>query len=540
MADNSEPATVEAVRELGELKEQIRQAGARLAWLQVQIADAENRLDSSQAVQLLEANEQLVLAMLQAQADVETGTQALEAMSRTAELDALTELPNRMLLLDRFARAIAGAKRRRSGLALMFLDLDHFKQINDTLGHAVGDAVLREVALRLTATVRDADTVSRHGGDEFVILLNEVSQPSDARLIAGKLLAAICAPCHVGDLVLRLSASIGISLYPDDGDEVDLLIERADAAMYVSKGRGSGGFFLYGDESTGHVRPAREAHVPLALRPGQEPAAVHQRWHEELREANAQLVLAALSAQELQTAAEHAHRKQTEFLAVVAHELRNPLAPIRTAASLLNRMRPQDLPAAQAIIERQVAHMSRVVDDLLDVSRVNTGKLHIERRMVDMAAIIQASLDACRPAMEARKQRLALQLPDGTPLPVRGDAIRLSQVLTNLLDNASKYTPDGGDIWLSATAVDDALVITVTDTGIGIAPLSLPTVFEPFVQDPHAIGFNGGGLGLGLTVVAELVAAHGGQVVASSDGTGCGSRFVVTLPLASQAVADAA
>ena len=255
-----------------------------------------------------------------------------------------------------------------------------------------------------------------------------------------------------------------------------------------------------------------------------------ERRQLQLQEANEQLVLAALTAQELQSVAEHAQRQQLEFLAVLAHELRSPLAPIRTAAVLLGRLPAAELPRVQAVIERQVVHLSRLVADLLDVSRVVTGKLRLEFGLVELADTVEEAVDACRPAMQTRRQHLRIGLPLH-PLHVRGDAVRLVQVVSNLLDNASKYTPDGGEIALSVVVTGDALVMTVSDNGIGIAAEALCRVFDPFVQDAHAVGFNGSGLGIGLTVVRELVEGHGGSVVASSTGVGLGSQFVVTLPL---------
>jgi signal transduction histidine kinase len=154
--------------------------------------------------------------------------------------------------------------------------------------------------------------------------------------------------------------------------------------------------------------------------------------------------------------------------------------------------------------------------------------------LVDLASSIDQAVDACRPAMQSRLQHLRTQLPLHA-LHVRGDPVRLVQVISNLLDNASKYTPDGGEIALSVEVTDDAIVMTVSDSGIGIAAEALPRVFDPFVQDAHATGFNGAGLGIGLTVVRELVEGHGGNIVASSAGTGLGSQFVVTLPLAGAA-----
>lgn len=259
-----------------------------------------------------------------------------------------------------------------------------------------------------------------------------------------------------------------------------------------------------------------------------------ERRHALLQEVNEQLILAALTAQELQSASEQARREQSEFLAVLAHELRNPLTPIRTAAALLGRLSEQELPRVKAVIERQVAHLSRLVGDLLDVSRASTGKLRLDFGWLDLADIIDQAVDACRPAMDTHLQHLRVQVPTHT-LQVRGDSVRLTQVVSNLLDNASKYTPDGGSIALCVVVVGDAIVMTISDNGIGIAAEALPHVFEPFVQELHAIGFNGAGLGIGLSVVRELVEGHGGTVVVSSAGTGRGSQFVVTLPAACEA-----
>jgi signal transduction histidine kinase len=243
-----------------------------------------------------------------------------------------------------------------------------------------------------------------------------------------------------------------------------------------------------------------------------------------------ELVRAALDARELQAAAERAQLQQKEFLAVVAHELRNPLTPIRIAAGMLGFAGPEEIPRYQAIIEKEVEYMVRLVNDLVDVSHVNTGKLRIERESVDLSTIIDEAVAACRPAMDKRLQRFSVQAP-ARAIRLNADPVRMAQVVRNLLDNASKYTPDGGQIALSVAVLDETIVMSVSDNGIGITAEFLARIFEPFVQDKHAIGFNGAGLGIGLTVVRELVDAHGGHVMASSAGTGLGSRFVVSLPL---------
>ena len=319
-------------------------------------------------------------------------------------------------------------------------------------------------------------------------------------------------------------------------DEVDLLVEvnqklvltllraqtdAADRAMCEAQRREPG---------DGKFASARDA-LTSPVAEYQQTAAEQERLLGHLQETNEQLLLAALNAHDLLDAAEAARRQLTQFLAMLAHELRNPLAPIRTAAALINGVPAEQLPALQAVIERQVAHITRLVGDLMDVSRVNTGKLHLKRQVLDLHAVVDAAVETCRPAMDLRLQTFTLNLPTAALL-LRGDEVRLTQVLTNLLDNASKYTPDGGQVGLSVCARDDHIELLVTDTGIGISAAAMPKIFQPFVQDSHAVAFSGSGLGIGLTVVRELVEAHGGIVVATSEGTGAGSQFLVTLPLA--------
>lgn len=287
---------------------------------------------------------------------------------------------------------------------------------------------------------------------------------------------------------------------------------------------------------TQHVEQVIEANQQLVLAillaqsdAASPPRLEEQHLYQELREANAQLVIAALSAQDLQATAERALGQQKSVLAMVAHELRNPLTPISLIAERMVRLPSDQLPRMRELIEGQVQHISQLVDDLLDVSRVSTGKLRIERRDVDMQQVLRSAIDACGPVMRAKKQQFDAHLPDGA-LMLSGDPGRLAQILHNLLANAAKYTPVGGRIVLSVTAAH-ALTISIWDNGIGVSPKALPLIFDPYVQDEHAIGFNGSGLGIGLTVVRELVEAHGGQVIAKSQGKGKGSEFVVTLPL---------
>ncbi len=258
---------------------------------------------------------------------------------------------------------------------------------------------------------------------------------------------------------------------------------------------------------------------------------------EELQADNDALVLATLAACNGQLLAEEALRRQTQALAQAAHELRSPLMPICTVASLLAYgVNLDELPRMGAVVARQVEHLSRLIDDLRDASRVGTGKLHLHRGRVELHDVLDQAIDTCRPAIDARRQHFVTDVP-GAAIALEGDAVRLVQVFTNLLQNASKYTPAGGGLVLTcvleaSTGRAPTAVVTISDNGIGISAETLPLVFEPFVQDAHAVGFSKGGMGIGLTLVREIVLAHAGSVTAESPGAGMGSRFTVTLPLA--------
>lgn len=234
-------ALEEANRELAVVEQQILEARIALVMLEQDLQSARRHMKPrAEAEQLLEANGNLVAAALSAQIHVEQANRELFEMARTNQLDALTGLPNRNLFSDRIEHAIAVAKRRVGGLALLFLDLNEFKRINDTLGHSVGDEALVQTALCLTNTVREADTVARYGGDEFLVLLTDVSRHADALVVADKIINTLATPGIIGIHGLRLTCSIGISLYPDDGEDPQTLINCADAAMYLAKGHGSG------------------------------------------------------------------------------------------------------------------------------------------------------------------------------------------------------------------------------------------------------------------------------------------------------------
>ena len=231
-----------------------------------------------------------------------------------------------------------------------------------------------------------------------------------------------------------------------------------------------------------------------------------------------------------------ADRRKSEFLATLAHELRNPLAPIRNALELLRlgAGKPALMDKLRATMERQVAHMVHLINDLLDIARISSGKVVLKIERVDLQSVIASAVETSMPLIEAAGHQLALDLP-AQPLWMEGDAVRLSQVLSNLLSNAAKYTPQSGSIGIGAAVEDATAVIRVTDTGIGLAQESLESVFEMFAQAPHSIGISKGGLGIGLSLVRHLVMLHGGAVSASSPGPGLGSTFTIRLPLAETA-----
>jgi len=224
--------------------------------------------------------------------------------------------------------------------------------------------------------------------------------------------------------------------------------------------------------------------------------------------------------------------KRDEFLAMLSHELRNPLSPLRNASHMLMQGETQDprIVWSRGVIERQLKHMIRLVDDLLDVSRIARGKIVLVNEAVKMAEVVAAAVEIVQPLLDQKRQRLEIESAD-TELIVRGDPVRLAQVIGNLLHNAAKYTGEGGSITLSARAIDGRAEIAVRDTGIGIAPEAMPRIFELFTQIPSERSSTTGGLGIGLALVRALVELHGGEVQASSPGVDQGSQFMVRLPL---------
>lgn len=254
-------------------------------------------------------------------------------------------------------------------------------------------------------------------------------------------------------------------------------------------------------------------------------AIERKRFENELHQRNAQLI--------------EADRRKNEFLAMLAHELRNPLSSIGNAAQLLREDQSgEHRDWANEVLDRQVKHLARLIDDLLDVSRLTHGKIELQRQTIDASIVLDQAVEAVRPTIEQRGQTLTISA-SREPLPVHADPLRLEQVITNLLTNAVKYTPEGGRIAVAAARQDETIVLSVKDNGVGISPERIPQMFELFTQGDRTLARSEGGLGIGLTIVKTLVEMHGGTVTAASNGPGQGSTFRVTLPAASPEIQSA-
>lgn len=260
------------------------------------------------------------------------------------------------------------------------------------------------------------------------------------------------------------------------------------------------------------------------------------RQRDELRAAISENSRLLEESQQYARALQESDRRKDEFLATLAHELRNPLAPIRSAIQVLRTMGAPDprFQEIQSVVERQVNHLVRLVDDLMDVRRISEGKLDLHLEQVDLGEILQFAVETSHPIIQAARHQFQVDLPS-EPLMMKADPVRLTQVVANLLNNAAKYTPEGGEIHLTATADGPAVVIRVRDNGMGIPAEMQHRVFELFTQVNRHLKRSQGGLGIGLNLVRRLVEMHGGTIAAHSAGDGQGAEFTVRLPLDAEA-----
>jgi CheY-like chemotaxis protein/two-component sensor histidine kinase len=241
-----------------------------------------------------------------------------------------------------------------------------------------------------------------------------------------------------------------------------------------------------------------------------------------------------LELSRVRRAAEAANRAKDEFLAMLSHELRNPLAPILTALQLMALRGDRGAERERAIIERQVKHVVRLVDDLLDVSRIARGKIELHRERLELSTVVARAVEMVSPIFEQKQHQLVMQVPP-SGLVVDADPTRLQQVIFNLLYNAAKYTEARGTITVTASRSGETITIRVADTGIGVDAAMIDRIFDLFAQEGQALDRSMGGLGLGLTIVRNLVELHGGTVSVTSAGRGAGSEFTVVLPAAGDA-----
>src|SRR5262245_49976726 len=431
------------------------------------------------------------------------------ALARAADLLRQREQERERLLTEQAARADAEASAQR---------LSQLQTITDA-------------ALGWVARGRFVET-----------LLGRVREVVDADA------AAVLLPTKDGNH-LALEAAIGTPLTPPDGSVavgsgLVGLVAAANVAMAITDLAPAD---LPGvPKEAGDLRSAAAVPIPLESRPpgvlaiGSRLVRVFTREELTLLQLVADRLAMAVEQARLYEAesraradAEAASLAKDQFLAMLAHELRNPLASIRTAVHVIGRAgagseRAQE---AQRIVERQVNHLARLLDDLLDVSRITRGRIELNRVPTALAVVITDAVEAARPLFAARRHELTVSLPP-EPVVLDADATRLTQVFGNLLNNAAKYTPPGGRVQLTGAVDGDVVEVHVSDTGVGIAADMLPRVFDLFAQADRSLSRSEGGLGIGLTLVHRLVELHGGTVSAHSEGPGRGTEFVVRLPRA--------
>ncbi|HEY6820509.1 MAG TPA: ATP-binding protein [Burkholderiales bacterium] len=359
----------------------------------------------------------------------------------------------------------------------------------------------------------------------------------DAALLRGKLLEAgfecdVCA--DAADLADEITLGAGALLVAEEAiaarmEPLARVIERQPSwsdlpVLIMTRAGANSSIVAKALRTLGNVtlleRPIRVSALASTVRTA---LRARQRQYQ----ARAQLAEREATAQALK----EADRRKDEFIATLAHELRNPLAPLRNALNVLH-LTAAGGPAAQLheMMERQVLHMVRLVDDLLEVSRITRDKIDLRKSVIDIERVIESAVETSRPAVESGRHRLVIQRT-AEPLYVDADAVRLAQVFANLLNNAAKYTDEGGEIVLRTEKEDGHVAVSVRDNGVGIAPGALGRVFDMFMQGESARARGQGGLGIGLTLARRLVEMHGGEITASSEGLGRGSEFVVRLPL---------
>ena len=452
--------------------------------------------------------------------------------------------------ISRSAAKRSRAKPKRPGLLDILITSELSRRESRPPDHAAENRAL--VALASEMTNRPENLLNRlvelaldlcRAGSAGISLLQE----GEEEVFVWVAMAGVYAP-HVGGTTPRGFSPCGATLdrgttqlffYPERYFEyfqaVKPPIVEGLVIPFYAKGRPLGTIWVVSHDENRHF-DAEDARVMTSLGEFTGAALQIQLSLDSLTAAHAVLEQTTAELREAREVLQEADRRKDEFLATLAHELRNPLAPIRNGLHLLHN---QQSPAAvqeraRAIVERQVLHLVRLVDDLLEVSRITRGKLELRKEPVDVAQATVIAVETSRPLIEQARHELSLDVPT-EPLLVDADPVRLAQMIANLLNNAAKYTEPGGSISLAVTGGDGQAVIEVRDSGIGMAPDMLSRVFEMFTQVDSSHRHAKGGLGIGLALVRTLAQMHGGSVEAWSPGLGQGSTLTLRLPLLGRA-----
>lgn len=469
--------------------------------------------------------------------------------------------------MDGFETAALIRKRRRSAHTPIIFLTAFADEVRATEGYAQGavdyistpvvPAILRAKVKVFADLYRMAQQVRRQAEERVALAeertRREAAEESNRRLAFLNHAGAVLGGSLDRDLTAREAVRLALSYLADEA----ALVTFGGAAGAIVGRRAADGTVAITETEWAALPPAQRAAAALVrernatVEPGDGTLGLPLRTRDHVwaalvlsraagpfpepdvavGETFASRAAMALENARLYSEVQQADRQKNEFLSMLAHELRNPLAPIRSATEVLNQSgsAPDRLHWARGVIDRQLTHLVRLVDDLLDASRITTGKVRLTLAPISIDAVLDQAVEAARPLIERQRHRLDVIHPL-TPVALQGDLTRLVQVFVNLLNNAAKYTPPGGHITLSAALREGRLEVRVRDTGVGIAPDLLPRVFDLFTQADKSLDRSQGGLGIGLTLVRGLIEMHDGTVEAHSAGAGRGSEFVVSLP----------
>jgi signal transduction histidine kinase len=402
------------------------------------------------------------------------------------------------------------------------------------------ETILDDPGYRLVRVASGEEALLALVNLEFAVILLDIHMPGISGFEVAKMVKKRRKTASVP--IIFLTAHYHDDRYVHEGYEtgaVDYLLKPIDPAIVRSKVAVFAELFRKTRDSA-LANAALQAEIDERRRIQKEMHELHDRLEQRVAERTSELVAANAALQQVQSELQAADRRKDQFLAMLGHELRNPLAAIRNAASILRQAgrTPSDVTLCREIIERQSEHLTRLVNDLLDVSRVSRGQIQLERAVFDLRLAAKEAVETCQPLIDARRHLLSLSLTSA-PLLVEGDRTRLAQVIANLINNAAKYTDVNGriDVALERDPAAGRALIRVRDNGRGLAPEAIGRLFELFYQANVNLDRSDGGLGVGLALVRSLVELHGGTVEAHSAGSGQGSEFTVRVPCAPEVTA---